>query len=122
MIQDQDSRAFPAEGSGTSATLTVYIEGRQAQGTGSYSWVGMPPSLAIVFPNGRDDMKTHSVLREVIITHILNYPPLVAWWSPKNATPEAALRATLGSWIQVTPYSGGMFIWFDGQFGPVLVS
>lgn len=80
----------------------------------------LPADLAIVAPSGRDFPMSVSAIRETIITHFLTKDTFTAWYSPKNVTIEAALRAALAS----VAFPGGassvtVFVNFDGQFGSV---
>jgi len=123
MIQDQDLQAWPASTAGSSTTLTVYFQGRQTQGVGAFSSTNMPATLVILFPLGRTDMLTMSSIRETIVTYLMNSNALVAWWSPENMTLEAAFRQAIASLSPTSKTaSATAYVWFDGQFGPVLVS
>lgn len=123
MIQDQDLQAYPASVGGTLTNLTIYFSGRQTQGVGTFGQANMPATLVIAFPNGRSDLMRLSALREIIITHALNDPAFTSWWSPANQTLEAALRAVLGAvTLRTVTSHATIYLWWDGQFGPALVT
>lgn len=120
MIQDQAVRRYPGN-STSSSTLSVYFRGRTSEGTGSFNAISGVSDLTLVYPLGRTDSVTHEVIRETIVTHLLN-SQLASWWSPENQTVEQALRAALSG---MTIHSGTtavlLTVLFDGQFGPVSV-
>lgn len=123
MLQEQETRAWPTTAAGTSATLSAYFYSRQTEGTGLWGASNVPSTLAIVYPNGRTDLRSVAVLRDTIIQHAMNSSALSAWWSPRSTTIEAALRAALSSWVpRAFDASSGVQVFFDGQFGPVLVA
>lgn len=121
MSQRLMSTGYPTSAAGTSATLTTYFYRRQTEGVGLFT-AGVPASLALVFPEGRTDITTAQAVVDAIVQHLLNDPTFTAWWSPLNTTPEAALRTALDGWRPTSFGTTSVSIWFDGQFGPVLVS
>lgn len=119
-----NSKLFPATGG--SVTLTIHFYGRTAEGTGSYSVVSNQgvnlSALTVVFPNGRDQGVVWPIIIETIVNHVLN-SDIQTWYSPKIGTIEANLRSALAS--IVPPTFGGSLttvVYFDGQFGSVVVA
>lgn len=121
-MHQQDHQGWPASAAGVSATATFVFNLRANEGTGTFTGTGAPPALAIVVPQGRTGLITVSAMREAVVTHVLNQTSFMAWWNPGNTTPEAALRAAMAEWRPLSNTTPYVYVWFDGQFGSVLVS
>jgi hypothetical protein len=119
----QSNLGYP--GTATATTITCNFLTRANEGVGAHAVNAAPGpgALVISFPNGRNDMTTVAVIAAIVCQHVLNTASLVSWWSPVNETQEQAIIAALDAWRPVT-YLGSitMYVAFDGQFGPVLVS
>jgi len=125
MDQVQSARWYPVQGG--SQTLTISFRARVTENVGSFlALTAMPgcgalADLSVVYPTGRQEGVPVSSIIESAIRYAIDNG-LASWYSPKNGTPEAALRAALETAV---PFLGNtscsIIVFINGQFGSVYV-
>lgn len=111
-------------GTNASCTLNVNFYRRANEGVGSYSTCGDLglSALTLAVVGGAASGTTLDLVYESVVQHVMNASAMAAWYNPENATLESSLRKALysKSHLGVAP-AVYVNVFFDGQFGSVLV-
>jgi len=117
-------RWFPSNTS--SVSFECYARWRANEGVGPYvSFTGSPisvPDLAVYAT--RDTGAPLDLFVERAIRHLMDHG-LAGWYNPEAVPVEEALRSAFSQWTPPRdPSSQGLYVYvfFDGQFGPVYVT
>lgn len=117
------SRFFPRWNSIGTVTLVVAFLTRPTSGSGTWGYLTGPTTVAIPFPNGSDSGVPVSQLADTILRHFMNgYDP--RYWSPKIGSVESIVRNAILSGLENRDNNNNeyMYLFFDGEFGPVFAA